>query len=151
MKQTEAREQALGALYAADSRGLDEIDFTKISQRAASLAEGTWSNREDIDQAIADASTRWRIERMSVVDRNIIRLGIYELRYSDLSIGIVISEAVELAKKFSTAKSGAFVNGVLSAVAARGAIPMPDDEQDEQHVPEPSSDAETTADETPDH
>ena len=148
MKQTDAREQALGALYAADSRGLEEIDFTKISQRAASLAEGTWNNREAIDHAIADASTRWRIERMSVVDRNIIRLGIYELQYSDLSIGIVISEAVELAKKFSTAKSGAFVNGVLSAVAARGATQMPDDEQ---HVLEPPPDAESTADEAPDH
>lgn len=148
MKQAEAREQALGALYAADSRGLDEIDFTKISQRAADLAEGTWSNREDIDHAIADASTRWRIERMSVVDRNIIRLGIYELRYSHLSMGIAISEAVELAKRYSTAKSGAFVNGVLSAVAARGVVPMPDDEP---HVPEPWSDAGTTADESPDN
>ena len=54
---------------------------------------------------------------MPVVDRNILRLGVYELVNSDLSIAIVISEAVELAKKFSTAKSGAFINGVLSGVA----------------------------------
>ena len=117
MKQTEARAQALGALYAADSRGLEDIDFTKISQRAAVLAEGTWQRREDIDLLITAASTRWRIERMPVVDRNILRLGVYELISSDLSVGIIISEAVELAKKFSTAKSGAFINGVLSAVA----------------------------------
>jgi N utilization substance protein B len=117
VKQTEAREQALGALYAADSRGLEDIDFTKISQRAAVLAEGTWQRREDIDLLITAASTRWRIERMPVVDRNILRLGVYELISSDLSVGIIISEAVELAKKFSTAKSGAFINGVLSAVA----------------------------------
>jgi N utilization substance protein B len=117
VKQTEARAQALGALYAADSRGLEDIDFTKISQRAAVLAEGTWQRREDIDLLITAASTRWRIERMPVVDRNILRLGVYELISSDLSVGIIISEAVELAKKFSTAKSGAFINGVLSAVA----------------------------------
>ena len=117
MKQTEAREQALGALYAADSRGLEDIDFTKISKRAAVLAEGTWQRREDIDLLITAASTKWRIERMPVVDRNILRLGVYELISSDLSVGIIISEAVELAKKFSTAKSSAFINGVLSAVA----------------------------------
>ena len=84
MKQTEAREEALGALYAADSRGLDEIDFTKISQRAAGLAEGTWERRDEIDQVIAAASIGWRIERMPVVDRNILRLGVYELTTSDL-------------------------------------------------------------------
>lgn len=117
MKQTEAREEALGALYAADSRGLDEIDFTKISQRAADLAEGTWERRDEMDQVITAASIGWRIERMPVVDRNILRLGVYELTTSDLSVAIVISEAVELAKRFSTAKSGAFINGVLAAVA----------------------------------
>lgn len=117
MKHTEAREQALGALYAADSRGHDEVDFTKVNRRAGALAEGTWEHREHIDGAITEASTKWRIERMPVVDRNILRLAVYELRYTDLSKAIVISEAVELAKKFSTAKSGSFINGVLSAVA----------------------------------
>ncbi len=120
MKQAETREQALGALYAADSRGLEEIDITRMSQRSADLAEGTWSNREQIDEVITESSTKWRIERMPVVDRNILRLGVYELQNSDLSIAIVISEAVELAKRFSTAKSGSFINGVLSAVAAAG-------------------------------
>lgn len=117
MKQAEAREQALGTLYAADTRGLEEIDITKISRRAAALAEGTWQRRDEIDLLIAAASTRWRIERMPVVDRNILRLGVYELVSSDLSMAIIISEAVELAKKYSTARSGAFINGVLSAVA----------------------------------
>lgn len=124
MKQAEAREQALDALYAADARGLDEVDVTAISARAADLAQGTWSNKDAIDEAITLASTSWRIERMPAVDRNILRLGVFELRYSDLPIGVVISEAVELAKKFSTAKSGAFVNGVLSAVAATDEAPV---------------------------
>ena len=126
MRQVEAREQALGALYAADSRGLEDIDFTKISKRAALLAEGTWENKEQIDAAISASSSKWRIERMPVVDRNILRLGVYELQNSDLSMAIIISEAVELAKKFSTAKSGSFVNGVLSAVAASDGAPVVD-------------------------
>lgn len=136
MKQTEAREQALGALYAADSRGLDEIDFTKISKRATVLAEGTWENRERIDLAITASSSKWRIERMPVVDRNILRLGVYELYFSDLTKAIVISEAVELAKRFSTGSSGAFINGVLSAVADSGELPA---------IPEIVEDAEVTA------
>ncbi len=131
MRQVEAREQALGALYAADSRGLEDIDFTKISKRAALLAEGTWENKEQIDAAISASSSKWRIERMPVVDRNILRLGVYELQNSDLSMAIIISEAVELAKKFSTAKSGSFINGVLSAVAASDGVPVVDDPDQE--------------------
>lgn len=119
MKRTEAREQVLGALYAADSRKLEAVDITKISKRASELAEGIWDNREAIDELISHASAKWRIERMPVVDRNILRIGVYELENTDLSIGIVISQAVELAKKFSTARSGSFINGILSAVAAR--------------------------------
>ena len=131
MRQVEAREQALGALYAADSRGLEDIDFTKISKRAALLAEGTWENKEQIDAAISASSSKWRIERMPVVDRNILRLGVYELQNSDLSMAIIISEAVGLAKKFSTAKSGSFINGVLSAVAASDGVPVVDDPDQE--------------------
>ncbi|MEE8457620.1 MAG: transcription antitermination factor NusB [Acidimicrobiia bacterium] len=119
MKRTEAREEVLGVLYAADSRKLEAVDITKISKRASELAEGIWDDREAIDELISHASAKWRIERMPVVDRNILRIGVYELENTDLSIAIVISQAVELAKKFSTARSGSFINGILSAVAAR--------------------------------
>lgn len=118
MRNTQAREQALTALYTADTRQFEEIDITKVSKRAAELAEGTWLHREKIDEQISSTSTRWRIERMPVIDRNIIRLGVYELDHTDLPIGVVLSEAVMLAKKFSTAKSSSFVNGVLAAIAA---------------------------------
>jgi N utilization substance protein B len=118
VKQAEAREQALGALYAADSLELEHVDLASISGRAGRLAEGAWDHRDEIDALISAESTSWRIERMPVVDRNILRLSVYELVSTDLSIAIIISEAVELAKKFSTAKSSAFINGVLSAVAA---------------------------------
>ena len=117
MSSEEARAQALGALYAADVLRYDEVDTAKISKRAAGLAGGAWSNRESIDGILSDHSTSWRIERMPPVDRNILRLGIYELVHSEVPKGVVISEAVELAKRYSTAKSGAFINGVLSSVA----------------------------------
>jgi len=117
VRNTQAREQALTALYTADTRQFDEIDITKLSKRATELAEGTWLDREAIDEQISATATRWRIERMPVIDRNIIRLGVYELDHTDLPIGVVLSEAVLLAKKFSTAKSSSFVNGVLAAIA----------------------------------
>lgn len=113
----ETRDQALGALYAADSRSMEEIDVTKVSSPAGVLADRVWSNREAIDAVISAASTRWRVERMPVVDRNVLRLGTYELLFTDLPIGVPISEAVELAKIYGAANSGSFVNGVLSAVA----------------------------------
>ncbi len=115
---TEARSEALGILYAADSRSLEEPDADGFSNRVTTLANGVWENREEIDLAIEDASTSWRMDRMAVVDRNILRIGSYELMFTDLSVAIIISEAVELAKAYSTAGSGAFINGVLSGVAA---------------------------------
>lgn len=111
------RDGALAALYAADSRSMDVIDITKVSHRSAVIAEAVWENREAIDAVVTAASTRWRIERMPVVDRNILRIGTYELLFTDVPVGATISECVQLAKEYSTAQSGSFVNGVLSAVA----------------------------------
>jgi N utilization substance protein B len=114
----EARAEALGILYGADSTSLEAPDVIGTSGRVRDLANGVWEHREAIDEAIESASTSWRLERMAVVDRNILRLGSYELMYSDLAVAIIISEAVELAKRYSTSGSGAFINGVLSGVAA---------------------------------
>lgn len=113
----ETRDLALGALYAADSRSMEEIDVTKVPRDAGVLADRVWSNSETIDAVISAASTRWRIERMPLVDRNILRLGTYELLFTDLPIGVPINECVELAKLYGTASSPSFVNGVLSAIA----------------------------------
>ncbi len=72
----------------------------------------------EIDELIASASKNWRIERMSRVDRNILRLGACELvAFRDVPVKVVINEAVELAKRFGTAESSAFVNGVLDRIA----------------------------------
>lgn len=112
-----ARVGALEALYAADARSMDRIDVAELSARTRALAKGAWDHRDVIDTTITTASTRWRLERMPPVDRNILRLGAYELLFTDVPLAVVIDEYVELAKEFSTANSGAFVNGILSAVA----------------------------------
>jgi transcription antitermination protein NusB len=80
---------------------------------AAAIARGS-----EIDELIAAASKNWRIDRMSRVDRNILRLGACELlSFRDVPVKVVINEAVELAKRFGTAESSAFVNGVLDRIA----------------------------------
>jgi N utilization substance protein B len=71
-----------------------------------------------VDEAIKKASTNWRIERMARVDRNVLRLGAWELRHkTDVPRAVILDEAVELAKRFGSEESGAFVNGVLDRIA----------------------------------
>jgi N utilization substance protein B len=112
----EAREQALGLLYAGDL-GPDSAPIEPTG-RAGRLASGVQENLKQIDAEIDAHSTGWRITRMPAVDRTILRIAVYELMYTDTPVGVVVSEAVELAKTYSTAKSGSFVNGVLASVAA---------------------------------
>jgi len=80
------------------------------------LARGTVANAEDIDKKIEAKSEHWRLERMAVVDRNILRLAIYELGRNELPGPVVIDEALELARQFSGDESLSFINGVLDAV-----------------------------------
>lgn len=80
------------------------------------LARGTAADVSEIDKQIAAKSEHWRVERMAVVDRNILRLAIYELRLAELPAPVVIDEALELARQFSSDESLAFINGVLDAV-----------------------------------
>jgi N utilization substance protein B len=80
------------------------------------LVRGTASGCPEIDQHITAKSDHWRIERMPVVDRNILRLAIYEMNHTTTPAAIVIDEALELARQFSGDESVAFVNGVLDAV-----------------------------------
>jgi N utilization substance protein B len=80
------------------------------------LARGTVANAADIDKKIEAKSAHWRLERMAVVDRNILRLAIYELGRNELPGPVVIDEALELARQFSGDESLSFINGVLDAV-----------------------------------
>jgi N utilization substance protein B len=80
------------------------------------LARGTVANAKSIDEHIEAKSEHWRLSRMAVVDRNILRLAIYELKQNAVPAPVVIDEAIELARQFSNDESVSFINGVLDAV-----------------------------------
>lgn len=119
----EARERALSLLYEAEQRGLDPLAtvLTELAVPAEpfvrELVEGVSENQEALDAEIADRSTSWPLARMPALDRALLRLGTYELHHTDVPVGVCLSEAVELAKRYSTEDSHRFVNGVLAAVA----------------------------------
>ena len=96
-----------------------ELDVDPPAQLfAKDLVAAAIERAPEIDEQIASASKNWRIDRMSRVDRNILRLGACELiAFRDVPVKVVINEAVELAKRFGTAESSAFVNGVLDRIA----------------------------------
>lgn len=124
-----ARELALQILFQLDSgqENLKESLKTfwllhrhpkEIKEFANRLVEGTQENLKAINEKIVRYTEHWEIERMAVVDRNVLRLGAYEILYCpDIPIKVSLNEAVELAKKFSTEKSGQFVNALLDRIA----------------------------------
>lgn len=119
----DARERALELLYESDLKGRDVADVLAELPLApdpftASVVRLVGSHRADIDADLTRVSRGWTLERMPVVDRAILRLGLAELRWTpDVPVAVVINEAVELAKRFSTEASSRFVNGVLSRLA----------------------------------
>lgn len=122
-ERTDAREQAVMLLYESEQRNISSLDL--LGERgiasealARALLVGIEASRERIDAEIVTHAKGWAIDRMPALDRAILRLGIHELLHRpDVPIAVVIDEAVELAKRFSTDDSGRFVNGVLAAVA----------------------------------
>ena len=126
-RRTRARESALQFLYMLDLRGVEMLEELEtflekepdgsIRRFARDLIQGVHQEREELDRHIAAAADNWVIKRMAAIDRNILRLACYELlRLDDVPPKVTINEAIELAKKFSTAESGSFVNGVLDKV-----------------------------------
>ena len=83
---------------------------------ASQLVEGTVDRVEEIDKILIETSEHWRLGRMSMVDRNVLRIAVYELLTKSTPPGVVINEALEVAKRFSSPESAGFVNGVLDAV-----------------------------------
>lgn len=84
----------------------------------AGAVRGVWERLEEIDALIGEAAENWRVERMTLVDRNILRLGAYELSLgSDIPFAVAINEAVELGKRFGAEESGAFINGILDRIS----------------------------------
>jgi N utilization substance protein B len=121
MKPAEAREAALRTLYEADQRR-EAPDTEDLVERASGLVAGVWADRSALDASIGAVSSGWRVERMPVIDRNILRIALWELlNRPDMPVAVVISEAVRLAKLYSTERSGGVVNGVLSRLATERA------------------------------
>jgi transcription antitermination protein NusB len=121
----QARELALQGLYAWE---IGELDLEEIEERvivdddasartleyARELFRLTSQNHEHLDTMIAELAHNWKVARMAAIDRNILRLAITELsEMPDVPVKVVLNEAIELAKKFSTAESSAFINGIL--------------------------------------
>ncbi len=122
---TDAREQVLILLYESEQRGESVADVAAthsgmLEGMTREIALGVETERASIDGEIRELSRGWTLERMAAIDRAILRIGIYELRHrADTPVAVVIDEAVELAKRFSTDDSGRFVNGVLAASSRR--------------------------------
>jgi N utilization substance protein B len=130
-KRTRSREYALQILYQIDITHEDPLsaidDFwqahleegidEEMKAFAAEIVKGTVQNLVEIDRKIAQYATNWELERMAVVDRNILRMGCFELEYSSgIPPKVAINEAVDLAKKFSGVEAGKFVNAILDKI-----------------------------------
>ncbi len=123
-----AREVALRVLFQVDvgkahwasalERSLKEVQLSPAQQQFASqLVEGTVTHMQEIDRLISRFAVDWTLERMANVDRNLLRLAVFEILYlKDIPVSVTINEAVELAKKYGDADSGKFVNGILGNV-----------------------------------
>ena len=119
---TKARKRALDILHTADALDRPVLDVLAEQNDAVpftrELVEGVEANRGELDDLIRRYADRWVLERMPIVDRNLLRIGIYELLHRpDVPTAAAINEAVELAKLLSTEDSGRFVNGLLGRVA----------------------------------
>jgi len=110
-----ARETALQVLYRMDMAedAASEDYGGEARLYCEELIKGVVRNRAEVDCLIEENSDNWTVARMAIVDRNILRVAVYELKYSDVPYKAVIDEAVELAKKFGSAESGAFINGIV--------------------------------------
>lgn len=111
----ESRDLALERLYEYEARG--EID-PDAGGRAGAIVQGVVSDLEELDEMIESVAEHWSVARMPVIDRNVIRIGLYELLSEpETPTAVVVSEAVRLAQTYSTEKSASFVNGVLATLA----------------------------------
>ena len=127
-RRTRARELTIQALYQLDVQGPDVFEHLGpffreadpddfVRNLASDWSKGTWENLEQCDELITGSTIKWQFTRLSPVDKSILRLAVYQLKFcTDIPPKVVINEAIELAKKYSTDKSPGFVNGVLDAI-----------------------------------
>ncbi len=158
-KRTRARELTLQFLYQLDLRG-DELyaeagAWLRTEERdaetlrfATRLVEGVWDNWDEIERTVQAVAQNWNIARMAVIDRNVLRLGTFELLHCpDIPPKVAVNEAIELGKRYSTANSGAFINGILDKIMNRKPASKPAeaaqrDEQAARVAPQPEGEAE---------
>ena len=123
-RRTRAREVALQVLYqddlnpqhnpADDERFVrNRLQAAELIEFASSLVAGVRRNRQELDQVLAQTADHWSLERMAATDRNVLRLGAFEILHADTPDRVAINEAVELAKRFGSKQSAQFVNGIL--------------------------------------
>ncbi|MEQ1603340.1 MAG: transcription antitermination factor NusB [Pyrinomonadaceae bacterium] len=137
-----ARECALQMLFASDlvdrdcpsltSNYWNELGDTAIDDKTREFANGlvcgTLDNLEAIDNVIKTRAEHWRIERMAIVDRNVLRLAVFEFMYQDTPNTVAINEALEIARRFSSYEATQFINGVLDAIKQDHQVEPPSDE-----------------------
>jgi len=130
-RRSRAREMALQMLYQQDLNPdvpadvvreliVDRLRDESLSRFAWSLFAGVMECRAAIDAKIESAATNWALKRMAPTDRNVLRLGAFELLYTETPPKVVIDEALELAKRYGTAQSSQFVNGILDRLIPGG-------------------------------
>jgi len=128
-RRSRAREVALQVLFqddlnprvnpgAADEFLASRLQTPELVEFARSLVAGVRRNRGELDELLARTADNWTLERMAATDRNVLRLGAYEILYSSTPGPVAINEAVELAKRFGAAQSAQFVNGILDRFLA---------------------------------
>ena len=124
---SKARKRALDTIFEADLKGIlipgtntnDETDV-EVTNYSLELVKGIKENQTQIDLLITNSLQNWTFDRIPRVDRNILRIAVYELLYQkDVPTNVVISEAVSLAESLSTAESSAFVNGTLGTISKK--------------------------------
>ncbi len=121
----QARERAFALLYEAEvkERPVSEVMLElllPLEPYAQTLLDVVNKHEDEINKALTEAATDWALDRMPAVDRNVLRVALAELlTQDDVPVAVIINEAVELAKEFSTEESGKFINGVLSTLAEK--------------------------------
>jgi transcription antitermination protein NusB len=113
-------EDAMDAFYTTLDSEEEDPARTPPDEFMEALVRGTAAKANEIDQRIVAKSEHWRLERMPAVDRTILRMAVYEMTETDTPAPVIIDEALELARQFSTDESAAFVNGVLDAIRRQG-------------------------------
>ena len=130
VQRSRSREVALQVLYQDDLHPKcnpavgdelinERLDSPQLAEFARELVAGVRRSRSQLDQAIEQVAENWSLDRMAATDRNVIRLGAFEILHTDTPDRVAIDEAVELAKRFGSAQSGPFVNGILDQVMNR--------------------------------